>query len=398
MPKALVVGGGVAGPAVAQLLARSGWEAVVLEARPAPDPYEGLFLNVAVNGQRVLGTLGMLDRLLADAHRASRMVMTSGRGAQLGVVPNGPAGRPSEGGVVVRRGWLHQVIREGAEQAGVTIRYGRRLIRVDDRANAVVAGFEDGSIEEGDVLIGADGIGSVVRQHLAPQVVPEFTGLLGTGGFAHGTGLAPTPGFQFFVFGTRSFFGYLVRDDGTVYWFANLTADRPPTPDAPLAGDVLLARLRDLHEDDPSPVPQILAHADGPVGGYPIFRLPTVPTWWRGRVVALGDAVHATSPSAGQGASLALEDAVVLAHHLRTESPEAAFAAYEAARRDRAERIVAYAAAIDRQKRVAKGRLGAAIRDAMLPMFLRKGAGDTRHDWVYDYHAPWTASGEDASA
>mgnify|MGYP003442441362 len=95
MPKALVIGGGVAGPAVAQLLARAGWDAPVFEAQPEPDAFAGLFLNVAVNGQRVLGALGVLDRLLGDAHRASRMVMISGRGKQLGVVPNGPAGRPS---------------------------------------------------------------------------------------------------------------------------------------------------------------------------------------------------------------------------------------------------------------------------------------------------------------
>ena len=59
MPKALVIGGGVAGPAVAQLLARAGWDAPVFEAQPEPDAFAGLFLNVAVNGQRVLGALGV---------------------------------------------------------------------------------------------------------------------------------------------------------------------------------------------------------------------------------------------------------------------------------------------------------------------------------------------------
>jgi len=392
MPRALVVGGGVAGPAVAQLLTQVGWEAPVFEARSAPDPYGGLFLNVAVNGQRVLESLGVRERLLSDAHPASRMVMWSGRGKELGVVPNGPADRPSEGGVIVRRGWLHDVVREGAERAGVRIHHGRRLARVEERAGTVAAVFEDGSVEEGDILIGADGVGSVVRRHVAPDVVPEFTGLLGTGGFAQVPGLEPTPDVQHFIFGARSFFGYLVRDDGTAYWFANLTADTPPAPDTPVTGDKLLARLRDLHRDDPAPVPQLLAHTTGPLGGYPIFRLPTVPTWSRGRVVAMGDAVHATSPSAGQGASLALEDAVVLATCLHTgRAPAEAFASYETARRERAERVVAHAANIDKQKRVTKGRVGIAIRDAMLPMFLRKVAGDTRHDWIYDFRAPWPA-------
>lgn len=391
MPKAVVVGGGVAGPAVAQLLTQVGWEASVFEARPAPDLYEGLFLNVAVNGRRVLASLGVEKRLLSDAHPASSMVMWSGRGKQLGVVPNGPAGRPADGGVIVRRGWLHEVIRDGAEDAGVRVHYGRRLVALEERPGLVAATFADGHVEEGDIVIGADGIGSATRAYVSPGVEPEFTGLLGTGGFATVPGLAPTPDCQHFVFGARSFFGYLVRTDGTAYWFANLTANRPPPLDQPDASTAeWLARLQDLHRDDPDPVPQILAHTPAEMHGYPIFRLPTVPTWSRGRVVATGDAVHATSPSAGQGASLALEDAVSLATGLRDHAtPDAAFAAYERARRDRAEAVVAYAAAIDKQKRVTSNRVGIAIRDAMLPMFLRKAAGDARHDWIYDHAVPW---------
>jgi 2-polyprenyl-6-methoxyphenol hydroxylase-like FAD-dependent oxidoreductase len=393
MPKAVVVGAGVAGPVVAHLLRRDGWEAPVLEARPGADPYEGLFLNVAANGRRVLASLGLERRLLTDAHPAGSMVMWSGRGQQLGVVPNGPVGQPQNGGVVARRGWLHQVIAEGAEKAGVRIQHGRRLLAVEQDGSGVAARFDDGHTEEGDIIVGADGIGSAVREHIAPGVIPSFSGLLGTGGFARVPGLEPTPGVQHMVFGARSFFGYLVRADGTVYWFANVTADEPPAAGASAeSGRDWLPRLRELHADDPFPVPQILEQSAGPVAGYPIFRLPTVPTWWRGRAVAVGDAVHASSPSAGQGASLALEDAVVLATSLRGHAgPREAFAAYEKARRQRAEAVVAYAARIDKQKRVAKGRVGVALRDALLPIFLRKAARDARNDWVYAFEVPETA-------
>ncbi|MET1007435.1 MAG: FAD-dependent monooxygenase, partial [Propionibacteriaceae bacterium] len=129
---------------------------------------------------------------------------------------------------------------------------------------------------------------------------------------------------------------------------------------------------------------------EGTLTGYPIYDLPHVPHWSRGRVVAVGDAVHAISPSAGQGASLALEDAATLARCLRdSPSYEQAFANYQQLRQPRAEKIVKYARAINAQKRVTKSRVGVAIRDAMMPLFLRRAAQDTRNDWLYNHTIDW---------
>ncbi|GEK21869.1 FAD-dependent monooxygenase [Cellulomonas xylanilytica] len=380
MPRALVIGGGVAGPAAALLLARDGWDVHVHEAHAEPDPYAGLFLNVATNGLAVLELLGLRERLLSDGHRAGRMVMWSRTGKELGAVPNGPAREPERGSVIVRRSWLHQVIREGAQAAGIATTYGSRLVSIDQDAHGVRATFADGTVAEGDLLVGADGIGSPTRHHIDPSAPePRYSGLLGVGGFARVPGLAPTPETQHFVFGARSFFGYLVRTDGTAYWFANVTA---PDRGATLTVD----DLRALHSDDPYPVPQILAATTDELRPYPIDDLVGVRRWSRGRVVAVGDAVHATSPSAGQGASLALEDAAVLARLLREhDSLTDAFAAYQAARQPRTEAVVRYARAIDGQKRVTTSRLGVAIRDAMMPLFLRRAAADTRNDWLYNH-------------
>ncbi|GAT73634.1 FAD-binding protein [Microbacterium sp. HM58-2] len=396
MPKAIIIGAGTAGPAVAQLLTRQGWEAPVFESRTALDPADGLFLNVAVNGRRVLDLLGITGRLLSDAHRAGEMEMYSGRGRLLATVPNGPAGRPEDGGAVVRRGWLQQVLWESAADAGVRISTGRRLTGLEETVDGVRAFFDDGHVEDGEIVIGADGVGSRVRRFIAPEVRAEYTGLVGAGGFARVAGLAPTPGIQRFVFGRRSFFGYLVRDDGTVYWFANATVPEPPSREHPASAVEVLAQLRVLHSDDPEPVPSILRGTQGSVGAYPIFRLPTVPQWWRGPAVALGDAVHATSPSAGQGASLALEDAAALAASLdRHADHEAGFAAFEASRRERAERVVAYAAAIDRQKKAGGSRIAGVLRDLLLPLFLRNATKDTRYDWVFEAEPAPVGAGRD---
>ena len=388
MPRALVIGGGVAGPATAMFLAVDGWDVEIFEAAAKTDDYAGAFLNVATNGLAVLEALGLRDRLLSDAHPAPHMIMWSSTGKQLGSVPNGPAGDPARGGAVVRRGWLHRVLREGAEDRGIPINFGARLTAITAEPGAVQATFADGRSASGDILIGCDGIGSPTRTFIDPNApTPHYSGLVGLGGFARVPGLTPTPGTQHFLFGRRSFFGYLVRADSTVYWFANITAPEPARGSLRGASAAeWLDRLRELHHDDPYPVPQIINGHAGELGAYPIYGLSGVPRWSQGRVVAIGDAVHATSPSAGQGASLALEDAQMLALCLRQEvDHEAAFARYQAARQPRADRVVNYARKINSQKRVSKSRVAVAIRDAMLPMFLKRAANDRSNDWLYNY-------------
>lgn len=392
MPRAIVIGGGVAGPAAALFLRRAGWDAEIHEADPAPDPFAGLFLNVATNGLAVLEELRLREPLVQDGHRASRMIMTSGTGRELGVVPNGPARDPARGSVIVTRRRLHDVLRDAVTDAGIPIQLGSRLVGIEESSASVRAVFADGRIAEGDIVVGADGIGSPTRRWIDPAApAPRYSGLVGTGGFAHVPGLAATPDAQYFVFGARSFFGYLVKADATVLWFANLTTPQPERGSLDsVPSAVWLDRLRDLHSDDPFPVPEILRNVRGEVGAYPIFDLAHVRSWSRGRVVAIGDAVHATSPSAGQGASLALEDAITLATCLR-DLPDhrAAFSEFERIRRPRAEAIVKYARRIDSQKRVTRSRLGIAIRDWMMPRFLRGAADDTRNDWLYNHRIAW---------
>ncbi|PRX48980.1 FAD binding domain-containing protein [Prauserella shujinwangii] len=117
-----------------------------------------------------------------------------------------------------------------------------------------------------------------------------------------------------------------------------------------------------------------------------MHSVPHLPRWHRGRMLVIGDAAHAPTPTSGQGASLSVEDAVVLARCLRGHAGhEAAFAEFEATRRPRVERIIKRAARMHSGK--AAGPVGRVVRDAVLPLVLRSAGSGKADREVYDYRA-----------
>jgi 2-polyprenyl-6-methoxyphenol hydroxylase-like FAD-dependent oxidoreductase len=147
-------------------------------------------------------------------------------------------------------------------------------------------------------------------------------------------------------------------------------------------------RLLELYDGDAGPAVEILNATADELAAYPIHDLPAVPTWHRGPMVIIGDAAHATSPSSGQGASLAIEDAVVLAKCLRDlPDPEQAFVAFERLRRRRVERVVKYSARIGKTKEA--GPIARWFRDLLMPIGLRYFANPAAQAWLYAYHVDW---------
>jgi FAD-dependent urate hydroxylase len=225
--------------------------------------------------------------------------------------------------------------------------------------------------------------------HTAPA--PAYTGLVGVGGYSHSDTIPPTPATQHFVFGRRAFFGYLVKDSGEIWWFANLARSQEPSREelAGISSQAWQRHLLELFAGDLPLIGEIVQATDGDVGAHIVEDLTTTPTWHRGPVVLIGDAAHATSPNAGQGASLAMEDALVLAKCLR-DFPDTrlAFAAYERLRRQRAEKVVAYSHRIGRSKTI-RNPVGMWIRDLVMPFALKRLANPQAHAWIYTYHVDW---------
>jgi len=382
--KALIIGGGIAGPVAALALRRAGIDSEIYEEYDRGAEGVGAFLTLAVNGLEALRVLNLYDLVRDLGVDTPIMKITNGRGRRLAVFE-----QPSR---TIKRADLYRVLRDEAVRAGVPIHYGKRLTSASPTLHGVRAYFADGTQAEGDLLIGADGLRSRTRMLIDPEAPrARYVGLLNTGGFADGVTVPGRPGVNHFIFGRRCFFGYLIHpDDGQVWWFANPPSRREPSREelAEISPQRWRALLLDLFEGDEGPMQDIIRATETIPAPWITYDFPSVPKWYTERMIIIGDAAHATSPASGQGASMAIEDAVVLAKCLRdADRPVDAFAAFERLRRSRVERIVAQGKRNGNGK--APGIVGAFFRDLILPVVMRQMAKRDSLAWMYDYRIDW---------
>jgi FAD-dependent urate hydroxylase len=218
---ALIIGGGIAGPATAMALQKAGIDPVIYEARPGHADGIGAFLTLAPNGADAMHAIGADTPALAAGFPTPAIVLRSGTGKYLGSGPTGLAdGTPSQ---TLKRADLYQALHEEAARRGVPIEHGKRLVDAKQTGDAVRAVFADGSQATGDLLIGCDGVGSTLRRIIDPAAPsPSYSGLINTGGYASGVPVDTAPGAYEMIFGEQAFFGYAVAPSREVWWFANL--------------------------------------------------------------------------------------------------------------------------------------------------------------------------------
>jgi 2-polyprenyl-6-methoxyphenol hydroxylase-like FAD-dependent oxidoreductase len=392
---ALVIGGGIAGPAAALFLKKAGYIPSVFEAHAHPTDIGG-GLQIAPNGMHVLRQLNLSQTLLERGVESAEICFENQLGKTLGCIPNGPASRYRTPAVQIGRSVLHEALLAELSRQNIPIHYSKRLQDIAFGDREVAIRFEDGGHASGSILMGADGIHSRTRQILFPEMpAPSYTGLVTIGGFARHEALkAKDEKHQsraHMIFGQNGFFGYGYYDRAdpcAVMWWSHMQCEENAVAEEFRSTDLekLCARVVDLHRGWTEPVELILRNICRLMWG-PVYDLPALAQWHQGRVVLIGDAAHAISPHAGQGASLALEDALCIAKHLRNTDYEDAFRLYQQERYKRVEKIVAEA----RKRGESKHALtpGAAkIRDFMISLFLRF-RGSHLNDTAYGYKATW---------
>ena len=299
--RALIVGAGIGGLAAGIALRRGGWEVQIFErAETARELGFGLLL--APNALAALAELGIPEAAVggapltsgAEIRRLNGDVMRRFR-IQLG----GPA-------VVALRPDLFGAL---LTSFGDGLFTGSNVTHVHDRDSGAELTLSTGERRNGTILVGADGVASIVRRHLHPdEVAPRASGYFALRGVASGAGAA---------LGGLSAAGYL--DDGievgvaraskdAIYWYLSLLAsDLRPEERTP---DAVLLKLRPRF--DRTLATLVAATAPSDMRLDELFIREPLSTWGRGTVTLLGDAAHPVLPHTGQGAALALEDGVAL--------------------------------------------------------------------------------------
>ncbi|MFJ5881762.1 FAD-dependent monooxygenase [Kitasatospora cineracea] len=368
MARIVVVGGGIAGTAAALALQKAGHQPIVHEAHPESDADIGAFMTLASNGMRALAGFDAARAVAGVGFDVTRMSVLDAAGAELAAVPLGEHDRPLTRYRCLRRAELAAVLRAEARRRGIGLRHAARLTGVTETGSAVTARFADGTTATGDLLVGADGLRSTVRAWLDPDGPgPAYAGQRVFYGYSDvAPSPAAAPGLITMVRGSAAAFGYLVPPAGRTHWFARVPGPPlDPGERARTAPARWRALLEPLLRPDRTPCADIVAGTGDALMVTDALHLPPGGRWRGRRTVLIGDAAHAASPATGQGASMALEDALVLAKALRdVPDLDAALARYEQHRRPRAEQNTAASARLTAARPAEDTRHGADTRRA----------------------------------
>jgi 2-polyprenyl-6-methoxyphenol hydroxylase-like FAD-dependent oxidoreductase len=348
--RVIVVGGGIAGLSAAIALRRTRHEVVVLERAPRIDPV-GAGITLFANAMRALDRLGVGEAVAARGAPAMRSAILTWEGRELTRVPRDLL----EGTIALHRADLQAELAAACGE----VRLGVEVTAVEPGDEGVVAVAADGGEERGDLLVGADGLGSVVRRAIAEAPIRYA-------GYTAWRGVSPVPvedGRLTESWGVGERFGLVDIGRGRTYWFAtkNAPEDEPDEPEGRKAE--IRRRFSGWHE----PIAAVAEAADeSDILRNDVYYLEPPPRWSSGRVVLAGDAAHATTPGVGQGAAQAIEDAVVLADRLTgCDDLATALAEYEAIRRPRADAVLKMSRRVDKAAQLASP-LGWRLRNALV--------------------------------
>ena len=332
---AVIVGAGVGGLAAALVLRRAGWTVRVLERSSSIDQ-AGFGLSLAPNALAALRELGVVESIVREGHVPKIVEIRHTDGTLVRRIAADAFSRPGDPAMVlVRRSILHKCLLNAIGSGCIAFDCDVTSFRIEH--DGVSIATADNRTFDADLLIGADGVGSIVRRTLHPsEAAPRFSGYWALRGLATGAGdhLGGVSAIAYLGPGAEA--AAIRAGEDVVYWYASLAQTH--VGDGTADARALLDRCAALQH----PTFRAIARSSGPDGMRlePLFVRDPLLSWGVGPVTLLGDAAHPVLPHTGQGAALALEDALALGLALSREPSPVALRRYESVRRRRTDRVI----------------------------------------------------------
>jgi salicylate hydroxylase len=381
-----IVGGGLAGLATAHALATFGLKAEIYEAASALGEI-GAGVNTSPQANKALQAIGLGEKIAAVGYSSPG---TYTRNMQTGefvefadrAKTSARYGAPY---YTFHRADLLDALSGGLDPGAVHL--GHRLTAIEERGSSIALGFANGVSVQADIVIGADGVRSVIRHALYGDDNPTYTGQMVWRALLKGSDvpsevLEPTGHIQWVGPGCH-LLGYYLRGREVVNIVTQEDTDKWVAEGWSTAGDPDEMRL-----SFPNPEPRLkrLLSIVTECSKWGLFTRPLTGNWGRGRIQLIGDAAHAMLPNAGQGACQAFEDAYILARWLAAEpDPVAAFANFRRIRIPRVHGVQRLSLARARLKHMRDG----AAQKAIIESGKNRMHGNADWIWSYDPVADW---------
>jgi 2-polyprenyl-6-methoxyphenol hydroxylase-like FAD-dependent oxidoreductase len=373
--KVIIIGGGIGGVTAAIALKRAGMDVTVFE-RAEEIREVGSGLPLWTNALRALHTIGLSDELEQLGVQVTSVSVSTWRGDTLTDTKNDKyLKRLGTITIVVHRAELLALLLKTLGEDRVQL--GMNCVGFTQDETGVCARFEGGQEVQGDVLIGADGIHSVIRTQLFGLIKPGYVGYTCWRGLAHTT----RTGLETWAWGKGCQFGITPMSQARAYWFVQKYAPEGEKDKPGGKKSEILELFHDWHD----PIPAVIeATAETDILRNDIYELKHLRQWSQGRVTLLGDAAHAMTPNLGQGACQAIEDAVALGACLKESTDIASsLKLYEKRRVTRANNITRLAHFIGQSVQwdnpMLSGARNTIIRNIPVSMAIK------RFMWLLDY-------------
>jgi len=355
MHHVLIIGGGLAGPALALALARQNIRSTIFELRPTRGDSGGS-ISLAPNALRALDkACGVYDRIRSTGFVHRRISVFDDLGYHFGEIAMTDHESDDYEIVRIMRSEVHKILLAAVEEYPglISIAWGAKVQRIQESEESVTAFFEDGSQASGDILIGADGIHSKVREHVLGSAAPKpaYIGSCTVSSFTdlELVKVPPHMSFPMAFFTPKGLIMAVPTDpEGRrLAWGVSHEIegkDRDGWMDYRESGSAIRTAKEYYAHVKIEPIRSLIDNVnEESVNVWTPYSIPDLATWHLGRVCLIGDAAHALPPN-GQGSAQAFEDAALLSRllsspHTSGLTPDALFARFERLRRPRIQEV-----------------------------------------------------------